>query len=221
MKIWVHIDGRQLGPYNPDQLPLDEMDATTPVWYDGLEQWTPAGQAPATASLFLPPEPPAAPVCADDRHDDTAGDVEAEIEIITSETEETPLSTDSPDAGAPETDDTETPEGAECSDNEISAVHSPAASPRTYASYPPSRQDFRSEEIPCPPTYLIWSILLTICCCNPLGIIPIITGAQVSSRYNNMDFEGARRASYTTQWWVIICFVLGLMMLPFSILIYL
>ena len=107
MKIWVHIDGRQLGPYNPDQLPLDEMDATTPVWYDGLEQWTPAGQAPATASLFLPPEPPAAPVCADDRQDDTAGDVEAEIEIITSETEETPLSTDSPDTGAPETDDTE------------------------------------------------------------------------------------------------------------------
>ena len=36
-----------------------------------------------------------------------------------------------------------------------------------------------------------------------------------------MDFEGARKASEQTEWAVIITFVLGLMMLPFSWIIYL
>ena len=73
----------------------------------------------------------------------------------------------------------------------------------------------------CPPTYLMWSILLTICCCNPVGIIPIILGSTVSSKFRSMDFEGARKASEQTEWAVIITFVLGLMMLPFSWIIYL
>jgi len=73
----------------------------------------------------------------------------------------------------------------------------------------------------CPPTYLMWSILLTICCCNPVGIIPIILGSTVSSKFRSMDYEGARRASEQTEWAVIITFVLGLMMLPFSWIIYL
>ena len=73
----------------------------------------------------------------------------------------------------------------------------------------------------CPPTYLMWSILLTICCCNPVGIIPIILGSSVSSKFRSMDFEGARKASEQTVWAVIITFVLGLMMLPFSWIIYL
>ena len=37
----------------------------------------------------------------------------------------------------------------------------------------------------------------------------------------SMDFEGARKASEQTEWAVIITFVLGLMMLPFSWIIYL
>lgn len=79
-----------------------------------------------------------------------------------------------------------------------------------------------SEDIKkCPPTYLMWSILLTICCCNPVGIIPIILGSTVSSKYRSMDYEGARKASEQTEWAVIITFVLGLMMLPFSWIIYL
>ena len=72
----------------------------------------------------------------------------------------------------------------------------------------------------CPPTYLMWSILVTICCCNPVGIIPIITGAQVSAKFNNRDFDGATRMSGITEWGLIIAFVLGLMMLPFNLIIY-
>lgn len=209
MKIWVHIDGRQLGPYAPEQLPLDEMDATTPVWYDGLPHWTPAGEAPATAPYFLPgahePKPTSAP--------SPAAEVEAAIEPVDEvviEVEEAPTD---------ETDEQEY-EGDESDEDEDDEDNAPLTAQMPQAPVRP-RAQLQAQTEPCPPTYLIWSILLTLCCCNPLGIIPIITGAQVSSRYNNMDFEGARRASVTTEWWVMICLVLGLMMLPFNILIYL
>lgn len=193
MKIWVHIDGRQLGPYAPEQLPLEEMDASTPVWYNGLPRWTPAGEAPATAQYFLPAAGSPSPEVPD------AETVNAEEETIIEE--QTVTADIAPAETAPNPDPAPSPV--------------PGPEVRRHSYRPPVETE------KCPPTYLVWSILLTLCCCNPLGIIPIITGAQVSSRYNNMDFEGARRASNTTEWWVIICLVLGLMMLPFNILIYL
>lgn len=57
MKIWIYLNGVQQGPYTFDELRRLPVDASTPVWYDGLPQWTPAGQAPATAPLFAPPAP--------------------------------------------------------------------------------------------------------------------------------------------------------------------
>lgn len=63
MKIWIHLGGAQQGPYDLSQLQQLPIDATTPVWYDGLPDWTAAGTAPATAHLFAqhtatPPPPP-------------------------------------------------------------------------------------------------------------------------------------------------------------------
>ncbi len=154
MKIWIHCHDRQMGPYELEHLPLQEMTPKTPVWYNGLPAWTPAGQAPLTAPLFAQAQ--------------SQGEQPADTAAST-------------------------------------PVSAPAA----------------QEQAPMrPPTYLMWSILLTICCCNPVGIIPIITGAQVNYKYNNMDYDGARRASHITEWGVIIAFVLGLMMLPFNLLIY-
>ena len=64
MKIWVHRNGVQEGPYDlPDLLNLG-IDASTPVWYQGLAQWMPAGLAPMTAPFFVPtaaPQPQSQP----------------------------------------------------------------------------------------------------------------------------------------------------------------
>ncbi len=35
-----------------EELPLERMDGDTPVWYDGLDNWTKASEAPLTAHLF-------------------------------------------------------------------------------------------------------------------------------------------------------------------------
>lgn len=52
MKIWVHLNGQQQGPYEFDELKQLPITPQTPVWYEGLAQWTVASVAPATAVLF-------------------------------------------------------------------------------------------------------------------------------------------------------------------------
>lgn len=74
------------------------------------------------------------------------------------------------------------------------------------------QQDLRP---PCPPTYLVWSIVVTVLCCNLLGIGAIIYSTQVTTRYNRGDYEGAAKASNRAQAWIIITVVAALVMIPF------
>lgn len=52
MKIWIYLNGLQQGPYTIDQLRMLPLTPETPVWYEGLPDWTPAAQAPAIAPWF-------------------------------------------------------------------------------------------------------------------------------------------------------------------------
>lgn len=71
---------------------------------------------------------------------------------------------------------------------------------------------------PMPPTYLVWSIIVTLLCCVPCGIAAIYFSAQVSSRYESGDLDGAVRASERAQLWIILSIVLGLIATPFLML---
>ena len=62
-----------------------------------------------------------------------------------------------------------------------------------------------------PPTYLAWSVVMTILCCMIPGIVAIIYSAQVSSKFYQGDIEGSRRASERAQIWIIVSFVLGVL----------
>lgn len=69
---------------------------------------------------------------------------------------------------------------------------------------------------PCPPSYLVWAVLVIVLCCAPLGIPAIIYSSQVKTKYNNGDYSGARKASERAALWVILAFVGGLIYQPFS-----
>lgn len=146
MKIWIHINDNQEGPFEQNELPLDRMDAETPVWYDGLAGWMPAGQAPLTAPLFAPAAVTAAPVAAQ-------GSVE-------------------------------------------------------------------SAEQTAPRTYIIWSLLLTICCCNPVGLVALILGNVSSTKWRNHDYAGAQKYATMVEWWLMITIVTALMISPIILLMY-
>lgn len=57
--------------------------------------------------------------------------------------------------------------------------------PPHFAGYQPAK----------PPSYLVHSILVTLFCFWPLGIVAIIFAAQVGSKYAKGDYEGATEAS--------------------------
>lgn len=81
--------------------------------------------------------------------------------------------------------------------------YAPPPPPSAQASYtppPPPSRPGGSFNPPPPvgekiPNYLVWSILLTICCCQPVAIIAIVFGAMVNSRLQAGDVAGALQAS--------------------------
>lgn len=65
MEIYIHTNGSNMGPYSLEQLKGLGISPDTPVWYNGLPDWTPAGVAPATRELFFAPSPDKAIVPAE------------------------------------------------------------------------------------------------------------------------------------------------------------
>lgn len=90
---------------------------------------------------------------------------------------------------------------------------------------PPVRDEHKGvmpEREPMPPTYLVWSVIITLVCCLIPGVVAIIYSANVSSKYYAGDIEGAKRASRNAQIWCIVSIVAGIiwatLYLPLSLL---
>ena len=60
------------------------------------------------------------------------------------------------------------------------------------------------------PNYLVQSILVTVFCCLPLGIPAIVFAAQVNSKLQAGDIEGAREYSKKAKLWSWLAFGIGL-----------
>lgn len=60
------------------------------------------------------------------------------------------------------------------------------------------------------PNYLVWSILATLCCCVPGGIVAIVYSSQVNSKLAAGDHFGAQAASDNARLWCWISFGVGL-----------
>lgn len=101
---------------------------------------------------------------------------------------------------------------------------------QTQPSNPQDNPDTRGEcqtelsqhSEPMPPTYLVWAIISTVCCCLPAGIAAIVFASSVSSKYYARDYDGARNASRQAEIWIIIAIVAGILFnslyLPLAIL---
>ncbi len=61
-----------------------------------------------------------------------------------------------------------------------------------------------------PKTWLLESILVTILCCLPFGIVGIVNASKVESKFYAGDIEGANRASQEAGKWTKIGFWVGL-----------
>ncbi len=61
-----------------------------------------------------------------------------------------------------------------------------------------------------PKNYLVESILVTIFCCLPLGIVGIVHASKVNSAFDTGNIEEANKASADAKKWTKIGFISGL-----------
>ena len=78
----------------------------------------------------------------------------------------------------------------------------PTATPQAPAYGNPQPQAPNTQVVP--PNYLVWSILVTLFCCIPGGVVAIVYSTQVSSRFQQGDYAGANESSRNARKWVII-----------------
>ena len=61
-----------------------------------------------------------------------------------------------------------------------------------------------------PKNWLVESILVTIFCCLPFGVAGIVFAAQVNSKYDAGDYDGAVKSSKEAARWTKIGFFIGI-----------
>jgi hypothetical protein len=80
-----------------------------------------------------------------------------------------------------------------------------------HAGYgPPPGGGAHRGPVPEIPNYLVQAILVTLCCCLPLGIVAIIYASQVNSKKAAGDISGAMESSANAKKWAWIAFGVGL-----------
>ncbi len=62
---------------------------------------------------------------------------------------------------------------------------------------------------PKPNNCLVWSILVTIFCCLPFGIVAIVKSSQVDTLWTSGNYDAARKAADEAETWCIIAAVCG------------
>lgn len=64
---------------------------------------------------------------------------------------------------------------------------------------------------PAVPNYLVHAIVLSFCCCLPLGVVAIIYAAQVNSKLASGDITAAIAASRRARTWCWVAFAGGIL----------
>ena len=68
-----------------------------------------------------------------------------------------------------------------------------------------------------PKNYLVWSILSTIFCCIPFGIVAIVFASQVNTKWQAGDYAGAQQASQRAKTWTIVTVVVGIIAIAIAV----
>ena len=94
--------------------------------------------------------------------------------------------------------------------SELNDVFAPSPPPITSPRATSYSQSSNIDSQQPPKTWLVESILATLFCCLPLGIVGIVNASKVESRFYAGDFDGAQQASADAAKWTKISFGIGI-----------
>lgn len=191
MKYWIIIDNVQRGPMSLDELAaIRGLSASTPVWHEGLADWTVMGAVPELAAMLA----------ASANQQQAYGQQQGPYGQQAWNNPQQPYAQRNPYGGWQQ--------------NPYNGQQAAYGQPQQ-----PYGQQPNDMQPQMPDNYLVWAIIATICCCLPTGVVAIIYAAKVSPAYMRGDYTAALDASSKAQMWVIVSFVAGLIWAPFSVLL--
>lgn len=206
MNYWIIVNDHHDGPYSVDTLVANGLKPEDLVWTEGLADWTPAGNILELAeamnlrdSMAAAPAEPAAPIAAE------------VIEIVETEAEapmEQEAACDAEPAQQPQ------PAQQPYATPQMQTAYTQAAPAQAAAM---TQGAAMTQAEPCPPSYIAWSIIVTVLCCTIVGIPAIVFASMTKSAYYRGDLAKAKRYSEITQWFIIAAIVLGAVSWPFQI----
>ena len=200
MQIWVNINGVQSGPISREALAEIVTDpSVTYVWHQGMSNWERIDRLPEFADIVAAaPKAPAVPEIP-------AEPEKPELSDQSDEPDMSEKSSASPSTGS-------------CVPPIPPAVpnipHYYAPQPQYYQQ--PYQQPQPADKIPS--TYMAWSILFTILCCNAVGVIAIVFSALTSQNINSGNLALAQRYSDYAAYAIIGTIVSSLILSPLQFL---
>lgn len=175
MNLYFYLDAQnqQHGPISVTRFAECGVSASTLIWCQGMDNWTPASAVPEVREWF-------------EQHQAERADAPHGAG-------------DNTDTGAPANGNGGS-SNASYGYNAQGAETAPGNNPYATSAggYAPR---YNGTYIPCPPTHLVWAILSTICCCLPLGIVAIVKSCQVSTFYAHGRYDEALIASDDARRW--------------------
>ncbi|MCM1137330.1 MAG: CD225/dispanin family protein [Duncaniella sp.] len=194
MKYWIIINNVQVGPKSLEELREQPgLSLSTPIWHEGLADWTTVAMIPEIASWFNAPIDPYS----------TAQGQQADYKQSNSSSQGAQTGYQQPYG--------QQAYGPQSNGQDYNRQYNQGYG-QPYGAFGPGRQ---TGQPPMPNNYLIWAIITTICCCIVTGIVAIVYASKVSPAYYSGNYLAAQDASNKAEMWVIISFVLGLIVQPF------
>lgn len=189
MSFYFYLNERseQQGPVSLDRFLELGLTSDTLVWKQGMDSWERAGSV-AEIREYL-------------KAHRAASARAPEPDVSKSPGPQPQASTSSPEPGA----EARAHEGESTQKGETRGQSS-FSGPNSY-TFNRQAQPFYPL---CPPSYLLWAILSTLCCCLPLGVVAIVKASQVSGLYQRGLWDQALMASEDAKRWCIYSAVSGL-----------
>lgn len=211
MKYYIAINRQACGPFDEHELLSHGLTATSLVWHEGMDTWQQAQHVAELRELLFGGE------YAEERAAQAAAPAEAPAAATDAQCPPFPGQqqgfSQQPNYGQQQAYGQQPNYGQQAPYGTQGYAQQPYGQQAPYTQGGYGQQGQYGQQIPagfCPTTWLWQSIVVTILCCLPFGIVGIVKASQVESLWRQGRQLEAERASRAAKTWTLWGFGIGL-----------